>query len=57
MSGRPTLAAVAAHAGVSPSTASLAFSGSPRVTAATRERVLTAAAEHQGTAAPVTGDH
>jgi DNA-binding LacI/PurR family transcriptional regulator len=45
MSGRPTLAAVAAHAGVSPSTASLAFSGSPRVTAATRERVLAAAAE------------
>ncbi|OJY47134.1 LacI family DNA-binding transcriptional regulator [Pseudonocardia sp. 73-21] len=45
MSGRPTLAAVAALAGVSPSTASLAFSGSPRVTVATRERVLTAAAE------------
>ncbi len=44
MSIRPTLAAVAAHAGVSPSTASLAFSGSPRVTAATRDRVLAAAA-------------
>lgn len=44
MSGRPTLAAVAARAGVSPSTASLAFSGSPRVTPGTRERVLTAAA-------------
>lgn len=44
MTTRPTLAAVAAHAGVSPSTASLAFSGSPRVTPATRERVLAAAA-------------
>jgi DNA-binding LacI/PurR family transcriptional regulator len=44
VSGRPTLATVAARAGVSPSTASLAFSGSPRVTPATRERVLTAAA-------------
>lgn len=44
MTRRPTLAAVAAHAGVSPSTASLAFSGSPRVTATTRERVLAAAA-------------
>jgi DNA-binding LacI/PurR family transcriptional regulator len=42
---RPTLASVAARAGVSPSTASLAFSGSPRVTPGTRERVLTAAAE------------
>lgn len=41
---RPTLAAVAAHAGVSPSTASLAFSGSPRVTPATRQRVFTSAA-------------
>lgn len=41
---RPTLAAVATRAGVSPSTASLAFSGSPRVTPATRERVLAAAA-------------
>lgn len=45
MAARPTLAGVAARAGVSASTASLAFSGSPRVTAATRERVLTAAAE------------
>ncbi len=45
MSARPTLARVAARAGVSPSTASLAFSGSPRVTTATRERVLAAAAE------------
>ncbi|WP_219415050.1 LacI family DNA-binding transcriptional regulator [Pseudonocardia nigra] len=44
MTTRPTLAAVAAHAGVSPSTASLVFSGSSRVTPATRERVLTAAA-------------
>ncbi|MCO1659635.1 LacI family DNA-binding transcriptional regulator [Pseudonocardia humida] len=43
MSTRPTLADVAARAGVSPSTASLAFSGSPRVAAATRERVLVAA--------------
>jgi len=45
MTSRPTLAGVAARAGVSPSTASLAFSGSPRVTPATRERVLAAAAE------------
>jgi DNA-binding LacI/PurR family transcriptional regulator len=45
MAVRPTLAGVAARAGVSSSTASLAFSGSPRVTAATRERVLAAAAE------------
>ena len=45
MAVRPTLAGVAARAGVSPSTASLAFSGSPRVTAATRDRVLAAAAE------------
>jgi DNA-binding LacI/PurR family transcriptional regulator len=44
MAGRPTLATVAARAGVSPSTASLAFSGSPRVTPGTRERVLVAAA-------------
>jgi DNA-binding LacI/PurR family transcriptional regulator len=44
MTGRPTLAAVAAHAGVSPSTASLAFAGSPRVTTPTKERVLAAAA-------------
>ncbi len=40
---RPNLAAVAALAGVSPSTASLAFSGSGPVSAATRERVLAAA--------------
>jgi DNA-binding LacI/PurR family transcriptional regulator len=45
VSTRPTLAAVAARAGVSPSTASLAFAGSPRVTGATRARVLTAAAD------------
>lgn len=45
MSTRPTLAAVAARAGVSPSTASLAFSGSTRVTPPTRERVLDAAAQ------------
>ena len=44
MSIRPTLAAVAARAGVSPSTASLVFSGSPRVTPGTKERVLAAAA-------------
>ncbi|HWU47882.1 MAG TPA: LacI family DNA-binding transcriptional regulator, partial [Humibacter sp.] len=42
---RPTLAAVAARAGVSPSTASLAFSGSGPVSDATRERVLAAARE------------
>jgi DNA-binding LacI/PurR family transcriptional regulator len=41
---RPTLAVVAARAGVSPSTASLAFAGSPRVAAPTRDRVLAAAA-------------
>lgn len=41
---RPTLAAVAALAGVSTSTASLAFSGSGPVSAATRDRVLAAAA-------------
>jgi len=45
VSTRPTLAAVAARAGVSQSTASLAFADSPRVAPATRERVLTAAAE------------
>jgi DNA-binding LacI/PurR family transcriptional regulator len=45
VSSRPTLAAVAARAGVSPSTASLAFADSPRVAPATRERVLAAAAE------------
>jgi DNA-binding LacI/PurR family transcriptional regulator len=43
--GRPTLAAVASRAGVSPSTASLAFAGSPRVAPATRERIFDAAAE------------
>lgn len=42
---RPTLVAVARRAGVSPSTASLAFSGSGPVSAATRDRVLAAAAE------------
>ncbi|WP_216852777.1 LacI family DNA-binding transcriptional regulator [Phytoactinopolyspora halotolerans] len=46
MSGqRPTLAAVAARAGVSPSTASLAFSGAGPVAQETRERVLAAARE------------
>lgn len=42
---RPTLAAVAARAGVSASTASLAFSGAGPVSEATRTRVLAAAAE------------
>lgn len=42
---RPTLAAVAARAGVSVSTASLVFSGAGPVAAATRDRVLAAAAE------------
>ncbi|KQQ06439.1 transcriptional regulator [Rathayibacter sp. Leaf185] len=42
---RPTLASVAAHAGVSASTASLVFSGAGPVSAATKERVLAAAAE------------
>jgi DNA-binding LacI/PurR family transcriptional regulator len=42
---RPTLAAVAARAGVSVSTASLVFSGAGPVAAATRERVLLAAAD------------
>ncbi|WP_022889192.1 LacI family DNA-binding transcriptional regulator [Agromyces italicus] len=42
---RPTLADVAAHAGVSASTASLAFSGSGPVSDATKQRVLGAAAE------------
>ncbi|WP_235021926.1 MULTISPECIES: LacI family DNA-binding transcriptional regulator [unclassified Rathayibacter] len=42
---RPTLARVAAHAGVSASTASLVFSGAGPVSAATKERVLRAAAE------------
>ena len=47
--GRPTLAAVAARAGVSPSTASLAFSGSGPVSDSTREKVLAAAKElHYG---------
>lgn len=41
----PTLADVAASAGVSLSTASLAFSGNKPVSAATRERVLAAATE------------
>lgn len=48
---RPTLAAVAARAGVSPSTASLAFSGSPRVVRGTRDRVF-AAAEELGYSGP-----
>ncbi len=43
--GRPTLAAVAALAGVSPSTASLAFSGTGPVSESTRARVLAAAAD------------
>lgn len=42
--GRATLSDVAAAAGVSPSTASLAFSGAGPVAPATRERVLAAAA-------------
>lgn len=42
---RPTLAAVARRAGVSASTASLAFSGAGPVSDATRERVLAAAHE------------
>lgn len=42
---RPTLAAVAARAGVSASTASLAFSGSGPVADNTRDRVLAAARE------------
>jgi len=45
MTARPTLAAVAARAGVSVSTASLVFSGAGPVSAATRERVLTAAGD------------
>ena len=45
MSDRATLSTVAARAGVSPSTASLAFAGSPRVAPATVERVLRAAGE------------
>lgn len=43
-SARPTLAAVAALAGVSVSTASLAFSGAGPVSDATRDKVLAAAA-------------
>jgi DNA-binding LacI/PurR family transcriptional regulator len=43
-SSRPNLAAVAALAGVSASTASIAFSGSGPISVATRERVLAAAA-------------
>jgi DNA-binding LacI/PurR family transcriptional regulator len=42
---RPTLTAVARRAGVSTSTASLVFSGTGPVAAATREKVLAAAAE------------
>jgi DNA-binding LacI/PurR family transcriptional regulator len=42
---RPTLALVAAQAGVSVSTASLVFSGAGPVSTATRERVLAAASE------------
>lgn len=42
---RPTLAAVAARAGVSPSTASLAFSGHGPVSDETRAKVLAAAKE------------
>jgi DNA-binding LacI/PurR family transcriptional regulator len=42
---RPNLAAVAALAGVSQSTASIAFSGSSHISVATRERVLAAAAQ------------
>jgi len=45
LSQRTTLADVAAAAGVSVSTASLAFSGAGPIAAATRERVLAAAAE------------
>jgi DNA-binding LacI/PurR family transcriptional regulator len=48
---RPTLVAVAARAGVSPSTASLAFSGAGPVSKRTRARVL-AAAEELGYAGP-----
>jgi DNA-binding LacI/PurR family transcriptional regulator len=42
---RPTLAAVARRAGVSPSTASLAFNDSGPVAGATRDRILAAARE------------
>ncbi|WP_422732845.1 LacI family DNA-binding transcriptional regulator [Microbacterium limosum] len=44
-SRRPTIADVAQAAGVSPSTASLVFSGRGRVSDATRDRVLAAASE------------
>ncbi|WP_166985802.1 LacI family DNA-binding transcriptional regulator [Paramicrobacterium chengjingii] len=44
-SSRPTLAHVAARAGVSPSTASIAFSGQGPVSDATKTKVLTAASE------------
>ncbi|BDZ41232.1 hypothetical protein GCM10025865_05310 [Paraoerskovia sediminicola] len=44
-SDRPTLARVARHAGVSVSTASLAFSGSGPITPETRARVMAAADE------------
>ncbi|MBD7980027.1 LacI family DNA-binding transcriptional regulator [Oerskovia merdavium] len=43
--GRPTLARVAALAGVSVSTASLAFSGAGPITPETRDRVMAAATE------------
>jgi len=49
--GRPNLAAVAALAGVSPSTASLAFSGAGPVSEATKAKVF-AAAESLGYAGP-----
>jgi DNA-binding LacI/PurR family transcriptional regulator len=42
---RPTIADVARHAGVAPSTASVVFSGKSRVAEDTRARVLAAAAE------------
>ncbi|WP_206690771.1 LacI family DNA-binding transcriptional regulator [Quadrisphaera sp. INWT6] len=45
VAGRPVLKDVAARAGVSTSTASLAFAGDRRVLEATRTRVLAAAAE------------
>lgn len=48
---RPTLATVAARAGVSASTASLAFSGAGPVSSSTREKVL-AAAEQLGYVGP-----
>lgn len=43
--GRPTLADVAAHAGVSPSTASIAFSGQGPVSETTKQKVLKAASD------------